>query len=232
MLGSAAQDDAVCREFATRLGVLVCSVDYRLAPEHPHPIPLHDCHDALEWLAGRDDVDESRIAIGGGSAGGGLAASLALLARARGAVTPAFQSLTYPMLDDRTTRSVSPIESSLRIWNSRSNRFAWTSYLGAEPGGRDVDRFAAPAREPELAGLPSAWIGVGTLDLFHDEDVAHAERLSGAGVACELTVVDGAFHGFEVVAPRSSVAQCFREDRLDAIRRGLGLGPSEPAHPT
>lgn len=224
VLGTAAQEDAFCRLVADRLGIVVAAVDYRLAPEHPHPVPVQDCHDALVWLAGAEGVDGSRVAIGGASAGGGLAASLALLARERGVVQPAFQLLTYPMIDDRTVGLDQPNEAAFRLWNSRSNRYGWTSYLATEPGGAGVDPIGAPARHPDLSGLPSAWIGVGTLDLFHDEDVAYAYRLAEAGVACDLTIVEGAFHGFDVVATKSSVAHAFRDDQLRALERGLGLG--------
>lgn len=224
VLGAAAQEDAFCRMVADRLGLVVAAVDYRLAPEHPHPTPVRDCHSALVWLAGLAEVDETRVAIGGASAGGGLAASLALVARERGEVQPAFQLLTYPMLDDRSVDRTFPDEAWFRLWNSPSNRYGWTSYLGMEPGGPEVDPVAAPARHPDLTGLPPAWIGVGTLDLFHDEDVAYAERLAAAGTACELTLVEGAFHGFDAVAPRSTVVGAFRDDQLGALARGLAIG--------
>ncbi len=223
MLGAAAFEDAFCRMVADRLGIIVAAVDYRLAPEHPHPTPVNDCHDALVWLAGLEEVDGSRVAIGGASAGGGLAASLALLARERGEVRPAFQVLTYPMLDDRTVGRPQPHEPWFRLWNSPSNQLGWSSYLATEPGSPDVDPVAAPARHPDLTGLPPAWIGVGTLDLFHDEDVEYAERLAAAATPCDLTIVEGAFHAFDSVAPQSSVVREFRDQQLEALARGLGL---------
>jgi hypothetical protein len=134
VIGTAAPDDALCRVVAEQLNVLVAAVDYRLAPEHPFPVPLEDCHDALVWLAARPDVDAERIAIGGASAGGGLAAALALLARDRGVVTPVLQLLAYPMLDDRTTLRTDIDERHLRLWNCASNRFGWSCYLGTTPG--------------------------------------------------------------------------------------------------
>ncbi|MDT5146819.1 MAG: hypothetical protein QOC58_1464, partial [Mycobacterium sp.] len=127
VIGTAQQDDALCRRFSRRLGITVASVDYRLAPEHPYPAPLEDCYSALTWLAGLPSVDPKRVAIGGASAGGGLAAALALLARDRGAVAPAFQLLAYPMLDDRS--SATPENAGYRLWNTRTNRFGWTAYL-------------------------------------------------------------------------------------------------------
>jgi acetyl esterase/lipase len=222
VMGTAAQDDAICRRFTEELGIIVASVDYRLAPEHPFPVPLHDCYDALLWLAGRRDVDSSRIAVGGASAGGGLAAALALLAHQRGEVGLAMQLLAYPMLDDRTATLPDVNDRSRRLWNNKANRFGWQSYLGHAPGLGEVDGLAAPARYDDLSGLPPAWMGVGTLDLFYEEDVAYAHRLRAAGVDCELDVVPGAFHGFDVVRPKSGVAQSFRSSQLAALAAALG----------
>ena len=209
VLGTAAQDDRTCRRIARRHGAVVAAVEYRLSPEHPFPVPLDDCHDALAWLAARDEVDAGRVAIGGTSAGGGLAAGLALLARDRGEVHPVAQVLAYPMLDDRTVLRNDIDQRSLRLWDNRSNAFGWSSYTGLPPGSPAVPALAAPARYEDLTGLPPAWIGVGTLDLFHDEDVAYAGRLRDAGVDCELHVVEGAFHGFDGVVPRSQVSKEF-----------------------
>lgn len=214
VMGGAQQDDRVCHGFATRLGITVASVEYRLAPEHPYPAPLEDCYAALAWLAGLPAVDPTRVAIGGASAGGGLAAALAFLARDRGEVTPLFQLLAYPMLDDRS--SLTAEKPTYRLWNTRSNQFGWTAYLG------DADRqVAVPARRVDLAGLASAWIGVGTHDLFHDEDLAYAERLRGAGVPCEVEIIPGAFHGFDLVAPKVRVSQHFFDSQCDTLRAAL-----------
>jgi acetyl esterase/lipase len=217
VMGTAAQDDVLCRVVAKQLNVLVAAVDYRLAPEHPFPVPLEDCHDALVWLAARPDVDAERIAIGGASAGGGLAAALALLARDRGVVTPVLQLLSYPMLDDRTTLRTDIDERHLRLWNGASNRFGWSCYLGTTPGQPAVPSGAVPARHDDLSKLPPAWIGVGTLDLLYEEDLAYADRLRAAGVACEVEVVDGAFHGFDSVRPHASVTQRYRAAQLQAL---------------
>jgi acetyl esterase/lipase len=225
ILGNAAQDDAFCRHVADALGIVVAAVDYRLAPEHPFPVPLEDCHDALVWLAGREHVDADRIAIGGGSAGGGLAAGLALLARERGAVAPVFQLLVYPMLDDRTVTRTDLDERHYRLWNNKSNRFGWASYLGQAPGSDSVSELAAPARAEDLTGLPPAWIGVGSLDLFLDEDTTYAKRLRQAGVDCHLDIVDGAFHGFDRVAAKKPVAQAFLATQVDALVIALDIEP-------
>jgi acetyl esterase/lipase len=214
VMGSAQQDDALCRRLCRKLGITVASVEYRLAPEHPYPTPLEDCYSALTWLAGLPAVDPGRVAIGGASAGGGLAAALALLARDRGDIAPAFQLLVYPMLDDRSSEAAT--NPNIRLWSPRSNQFGWTAYLGnADP------QVAVPARREDLSGLPPAWIGVGSNDLFHDEDLAYAERLKNAGVPCEVEVVPGAFHGFNLVVPKAQVSQRFYTSECDALRSAL-----------
>jgi len=214
VMGTAAQDDALCRRFSRKLGITVGSVDYRLAPEHPYPAPLEDCYAALTWLAGLPAVDPDRVAISGGSAGGGLAAALALLARDRGEVKPAFQLLVYPMLDDRS--SSAPTNPNYRLWGPRSNQFGWAAYLGnADP------QVAVPARHDDLSGLPPAWIGVGSHDLFHDEDLAYAERLKDAGVPCEVEVVPGAFHGFDLVVSKVELSRRFFASQCDVLRSAL-----------
>lgn len=214
VLGRGAQDDGLCRRFSRELGITVGSVDYRLAPEHPYPAALEDCYAALLRLAELPGVDATRIAIGGASAGGGLAAALALLARDRGEVTPVLQLLSYPMLDDRS--AALPPNRDYRLWSPASNAFGWKSYLGgADPAG------AVPARRDDLAGLAPAWIGVGTLDLFHDEDLAYARRLQEAGVPCELEIVDGAFHGFDLLVPKAGVSQAYFAGQCASLRLAL-----------
>ena len=214
VIGNAQQDDVLCGRFARELGITVAAVDYRLAPEHPYPAPLEDCYAALTWLAGLPAVDPSRVAIGGASAGGGLAAALALLARDRGEVTPSVQLLAYPMLDDRSGSG--PANPNYRLWSPKSNRFGWAAYLGnADP------QVAVPARREDLSGLPPAWIGVGTNDLFHDEDLAYAERLTAAGVPCHVEVVAGAFHGFDLMLPKATVSQSFFASQCASLRAAL-----------
>ncbi|OBA70691.1 alpha/beta hydrolase [Mycobacterium sp. 1554424.7] len=214
VIGNAQQDDWICRRFSKRLGMTVASVEYRLAPEHPYPASLEDCYSALTWLAALPAVDRHRIAIAGASAGGGLAAALALLARDRGEVSPAFQVLAYPMLDDRS--SATGASPNHRLWSTRSNRFGWSAYLGgADPA------VAVPGRRDDLSGLPPAWIGVGTHDLFHDEDLAYAQRLIDAGVPCHVEVVPGAFHGFDMVARKAPVARQFFDSQCESLRAAL-----------
>jgi acetyl esterase/lipase len=179
VLGDAAQDSRFCRRIAEQLNIVVVSVEYRLAPEHPFPTPLEDCYAALRWLARQADVDPARIAVGGASAGGGLAAALALLAKERGEIRPVLQLLSYPMLDDRTTTRTDIDPRSLRVWSPYSNRFGWSAYLGPATADGNVPPLAAPARYDDLSGLPPAWIGVGTNDLFHDEDVLRPATAAG-----------------------------------------------------
>ena len=215
VIGHPGQDDVLCRRYAQRLGVTVASVDYRLAPEHPYPVPVEDCYSALTWLAALPSVDPGRVAIGGASAGGGLAAALAFFARDRGEVAPAAQLLVYPMLDDRTVHRRMD-KPGLRLWNHSNNKFGWSAYLGdADP------EVAVPARRTDLSGLPPAWMGVGTFDLFHDEDLAYAERLKAAGVPCDVEVVKGAFHGFDGIVPKAEVSQAFFNSQCAMLRRVL-----------
>jgi acetyl esterase/lipase len=192
---------------------VVVEVDYRLAPETRFPGPLEDCHAALVWLHANADtlgVDRSRIAVMGESAGGGLAAMVALVARDRRSVPLCCQILIYPMLDDRTgsTRRVPSFIGTIG-WNEASNIVGWSSLLGQRSGAAKVPAGAVPARVADLAGLPRTFIGVGSIDLFVDEDIAYAQRLVRAGVPTELLVTPGAFHGFDFVVPTATASQAF-----------------------
>jgi acetyl esterase/lipase len=217
VIGSAQQDDSLCRRFARELGITVAAVEYRLAPEHPYPASLDDCYAALQWLVDLPEVDPTRVAIGGASAGGGLTAALALRVRDRQEVArPALQLLAYPMLDDRSSTRPGVDNTRFRIWNQASNRFAWKSYLGgAEPG------MAVPARQDDLSCLAPAWLGVGTHDLFHDEVLTYADRLRQAGVRCATEVVPGAFHGFDQLIPKAGVSQSFFVSQCSALRQSF-----------
>lgn len=224
LIGSPEQDEASSIGFVRELGITVVAPRYRLAPEHPSPAALQDAYSALAWLSASAPglgVDPARIAICGASAGGGLAAALALYAHDRGEVRPAFQLLVYPMLDDRTVTRSEHRVAGVRAWTPKSNRFAWTSYLGARPGSPGVSAYAAPARRDDLTGLPPAWIGVGSNDLFHDEDLEYARRLRAAGVACELLVVDGAFHGFDAIMRTAGVSRDFWRTQAETLRGAL-----------
>ncbi|OFJ50687.1 alpha/beta hydrolase [Mycolicibacterium grossiae] len=223
VIGSPGQDDLLCRRFARELGVTVAAVRYRLAPENPYPAALEDCHEALTWLATLPAVDPTRVAIGGASAGGGLAAALAFMARDRGEVDVMAQLLVYPMLDDRSAHRPGLDHPNHRLWTQSANVFGWASYLG----GADPD-VAVPARRTDLAGLPPAWIGVGTFDLFHDEDLAYAERLRAAGVECDVEVVPGAFHGFDGLAPKATVTRDFIACEVEFLRRRFASDTATP----
>jgi acetyl esterase/lipase len=221
VMGAACIDDRLCALMAARAGLLVVAADYRLAPEHPYPVPLEDCYSALAWLHGHASelgVDASRIAIGGASAGGGLAAALALLARDRNGPKPGFQLLNYPMLDDRTASSADSPRGEW-VWGAAANRDGWSAYLGSTAPAQAM----VPARAASLAGLPPAWVGCGTLDLFHPEDEAYAQRLSASGVRCHWVSVEGAYHGFDVSAPRAEASRDYFESQMRALREALDL---------
>lgn len=225
VIGTAAGDDTACAELARRLGALVVSVDYRLAPEHPFPAAHEDCLRALRWLHAEADalrVDASRIAVSGESAGGGLAAGLVQRAVDDG-LPVCFEHLIYPMLDDRTVQRAEAEGGWNAVWTPPSNRFGWTSYLGHEPGLPATPPYAVPARRESLEGLPPTWIGVGTVDLFHEEDVAYGEALRAAGVACELHVVPGMYHAGQRFAATAPAAVEFERSSVDALARGLGV---------
>ncbi len=157
------------------------------APKHPFPIGLENSYSALKWVVSHSQrlgIDTKRIAIGGASAGGGLAAALVQLAHDRQEIKPVFQLLVYPMLDDRTVLRLDVDDSNNIPWNQKSNRFGWESYLGKKCGAEDVPEYSVPARRKDLTGLPQAWIGVGTVDIFHDEDVALCTKVKG--VWCQM----------------------------------------------
>lgn len=224
VLGGADQDDVQVKSIVAQAGCAAVSVDYRLAPETPHPGPVEDCYAALRWLhanAADLGVDAGWIAIGGASAGGGLAAALGLLARDRAEAPLAFQLLIYPMLDDRTVTMNDPHPYTGEfIWTHNANRFGWTALLGQEPGSADVSPYAAAARADDVAGLPPTYICVGALDLFLEEDMEYARRLMRAGVPTELHVYPGAYHGFNMAA-EAQVAQAYTRDFINALRRAL-----------
>jgi acetyl esterase/lipase len=224
VLGKADGAEAQAKSIVSVTGCTAVVVDYRLAPETPHPGPVEDCYAALKWLytnASDLGVDATRIAIGGDSAGGGLTAALALLTRDRGEVPLLFQLLIYPMLDDRTVTATDPHPYvGEYVWTPEANRFGWTSLLGQEPGSPGVSPYAAAARAEKLEGLAPAFIGVGTLDLFLEEDLEYARRLIRAGVPTELHIYPGAFHGFPLVAD-AKVSQAFARDYLNALTRAF-----------
>jgi acetyl esterase/lipase len=221
VLGNSTMDDPIFDRLCPEVGVVGVSVDYRLAPETPYPGPLEDCYQGLLWTfehAEELGIDPACVGIMGGSAGGGLAAALALLVRDRGDVQLAFQVLDCPMLDDRQ-HTVSSQEDGLPVWSRHSNAFGWRSYLGDWYGRDDVPATAAPARATDLTGLPPAFIAVGAVDGFLDEDVDYALRLTRACVPTELHVYPGACHGFQMLAPESAVTKQWARDQSDWLTR-------------
>ncbi len=218
---TAAMYDSAVRGYVAASGVPMLTVDYRVAPEHSHPTPVEDCYAALCWLAEHAaslGVDPARLAVAGDSAGGGLAAGVALLARDRGGPALALQLLIYPMLDDRTRTPSPELAPEFLTWNYEDNLTGWTALLGAAAGGDDVPVYAAPARAADLAGLPPAYLDVGDLDIFRDEDIDYARRLSAAGVATELHVHPGCPHAFEGLAPGADVSRRVIADRVRRLR--------------
>ena len=235
VLGDVEGDDLNVKQMTRAVGCVIVSVEYRLAPETPFPGPLEDCYAALKWLHGHAEelgLDPARLASGGASAGGGLAAGLGLLARDRGEVPLCFQLLIYPMIDDRNILGAEQAGSDTHIWSRASNRFGWTSYLGREPGGEVMPYYAAPARAEDLAGLPPTFINVGDLDLFLDEDIEYAQRLLRVGVPTELHVYPGAYHGFNGLAPTAGVSRRANEDIARALRHALHGHTTSDAQPT
>ncbi|QIJ60835.1 alpha/beta hydrolase [Streptomyces sp. JB150] len=212
------------------LRTVTVSVEYRLAPEHPHPAPLEDCYAGLVWTARHAaDLggDPERLVVVGASAGGGLAAGLTLLARDRGGPVPAAQMLLSPMLDDRDRTCSGRQMEGLGMWDRVSNATAWNALLDGNAGGADVSPYAAPARARDLSGLPPAYLDAGSAETFRDETVAYAGRLWQCGVPCELHVWPGGCHGFDGLAPDSRLAHRARRARrawlgdvLDALSAG------------
>jgi acetyl esterase/lipase len=220
ILGSVDTYDTVVRNYVSQSGVPMLSVDYRLAPESPHPMPVEDGYAGLTYLAGHAaslGVDPKRIAVMGESAGGGLATAIAMLARDRHGPAPAKQILIYAMLDDRNARPDARL-APFASWTYDDNVTGWRGLLGARYGSDTVPPTASPARATDLNHLPPAYIEVGQLDIFCNEDIAYALRLSQAGIPVELHVHPGAPHGFELIAPASKVAQRSTQDRLRVLQ--------------
>ncbi|MET8764670.1 alpha/beta hydrolase [Lentzea sp. NPDC004782] len=217
--------DTFCLTYADKLGIVVVSVDYRLAPETPFPGPVEDCYAALVWTANKATelgVDPARIGVAGASAGGGLAAGTVLLARDRGGPAIVFQHLGIPELDDRLETESMREYADTPLWNSPKAAFSWDSYLGeGKRGTADVSPYAAPARATDLSGLPPTVVTVCQFDPLRDEGMEYARRLSQANVPTELRGYPGTFHGSAAIT-KAAVTQRMAADELDDLRRGLG----------
>jgi acetyl esterase/lipase len=226
--GSAESSCRDIQDLAVTHDCVAVTVEYRLAPETTFPGSLEDNYAALRWLyanASELGVDRTRIAVKGESAGGGHAAALTIAARHRGEFPICLQVLIYPALDDRTGSSVNvPPYIGKYIWTSQYNRFAWTSLLGMPAGSPRVPRGSVPARVKNLAGLAPAWIGVGSIDLFSNEDVEYGRRLLEAGVPTEIQLVPGGYHGFDIFVPQAPLTMAFTQAWNAALRRAFAIG--------
>lgn len=224
VVGSAAGEQNSAARIADRVGVVVISVDYRLAPEHPFPAGLDDCLAALHWVAGNATelgVDVTRIGVGGDSAGAGLAAGLALRARDEGGPPLCFQYLGIPEIDDALATASMVDYVDTPIWRRPSAVLSWQHYLGSAAGDK-VSAYAAPSRSTDLSGLPPAYVMVCQFDPLRDEGIDYARRLAHAGVAAELRLYPGTFHG-SVLIEDAAVSRRMIDDTMQALRRGLGL---------
>ncbi|HEY0935466.1 MAG TPA: alpha/beta hydrolase [Trebonia sp.] len=211
-------------DHAQELGLAVVSVEYRLAPETPHPGPVEDCYAGLSWTAAHAaelGIDPAPVIVGGVSAGGGLSAAVVLLARDRGGPALAGQLLICPMLDDRNDTPSARQMAGTGVWDRAANDTGWTALLGAARGGPDVSPYAAPARATALSGLPPAFIDVGSAETFRDEDVAYATRIWQAGGVAELHVWPGGSHAFFAMVPGATLSRAAVAAQRDWLRRLL-----------
>jgi acetyl esterase/lipase len=210
--------------YVVEIGAVVVSVEYRLAPEHPDPAPVEDCYAGLVWTAKNAaelDIDPERILIAGASAGGGLAAGTALLARDRGFPELTHQILLCPMLDDRMITPSSRMLVDTGIWDAEDNAFGWTALLGDRRGGPDVSPYAAPARATDLSRLPRTFLDVGSAETFRDETIDYAQRLCQAGVSVDFHLWGGGFHGFDMMAPHAAISRAAVAASDEFLRRAL-----------
>ncbi|MEU4580438.1 alpha/beta hydrolase [Nonomuraea sp. NPDC023979] len=211
-------------DWVEKLGVVLVSVEYRLAPEHPDPAPVEDCYAGFVWMAENADelgIDRERIVIAGSSAGGGLAAGVSLLARDRSGPRPVGQLLIAPMLDERNDSLSARQFAGVGVWDRGSNDTAWNALLGDRRGTDRVTPYASPGRAGDLSSLPPAYIDVGSTETFRDESVAYAHALWKAGVQAELHVWPGVFHGFDVMIPDATISVAARRARAEWLARTL-----------
>ena len=224
VIGSAEEEDLTAERIVEELDCVVVAPEYRLAPEHPYPAPVDGCYTGLAWVAEHArqlDIDDSRIAIAGQSAGGGLAAGVAFRARDEGTPELCFQMLIYPMIDDRNETTSSHQITDIGIWDREMNIEAWDAYLGDRSGADDIPVYAAPARAEDLSGLPPTFLDIGTHDAFRDETAAYSERLTASGVPTEYHLWPGGFHAYDTFAPGSQIAHSTWATRFAALRQAL-----------
>jgi acetyl esterase/lipase len=222
ILGNRFQGAPQLVEWVRDLGVVVVTVEYRIAPEDPDPAPVSDCYAGLCWTAENAPelgIDPTRLIVAGASAGGGLAAGTALMARDRGGPPLAGQLLIYPMLDDRNNTTSATVFEGVGVWDRGSNHTGWSALLGDRIGTDDVSHYAAPARATDLSGLPATFLDIASTETFRDEGMAYASALWNAGVAAELHVWPGGFHGFDGFAPDARISVEARAARRAWLRR-------------
>lgn len=229
VLGHPDVDDGICECFVKEVNCVVVSIDYRLAPEHPYPAAIEDCYAGLKWTADNAEelkIDTSRLAIAGASAGGGLTAALALMARDKGEIEIVFQMPLYPMIDDRnvTPSSYEINEENLpKAWNREANEIAWKMYLSNNASDQ-ISYYAAPSRAKDLTGLPPAYTCVGQLDPFRDETLEYVARLAQAGVPVEFHLYPGCFHGFDSIFNNVEISRRARSEYINALSQALNMG--------
>jgi len=222
VMGNYRSEWSLMDEYAQKLGLCSISVDYRLAPENTAPAAIDDGISVWDWIldnAEEKNLDLERLIIGGVSAGGGIAASVIQRIHDMGGPQPILQFLAYPMLDDRTATRTENI--TRYVWSLANNRYAWGAYLRVPAGSQVVPEYAVPSRRENLSGLPPAWIGVGSLDLFHDEDLEYARRLEESGVKVDLKVTEGAFHASELLFPKEPRSVDFKLAQESALRKAI-----------
>ena len=224
VLGTAKDNDYLCQRFVKEANCVVVSVDYRLAPEHPYPAGLEDCYAALQWFSDQASelgVDPSRIGVAGQSAGGGLTAALALLARDRKGPELCFQMPLYPMIHDRNDTPSNREITGNMVWNYDLNEKGWTMYLDGKNGTDDVSPYAAPSRATDLSNLPYTYTCIGQLDPFRDETLDYVTRLCRAGVDVEFHLYPGCYHGFEGTVPTANISQRAVNEYIGAVKHAL-----------
>ncbi|GGB09101.1 esterase [Macrococcus hajekii] len=222
MFGSIEGDDAKCARYVKEINCVVVSVDYRLAPENPYPAAIEDCYAALQWMVNEHkklNIDTTKVAVVGGSTGGGLTAALTLLARDRKGPDVKFQMPLFPMLDDSCTTYSSNEFTDKRVWSRDLNRFAWSMYLKGVEG--DTPKYAAPMRETDFSQLPPTYTTVGSLDPFRDETMNYVRALTDAGVPVEFHLYPGGYHEFEAMVPDSGISKKAIRESIEALKRGL-----------